>query len=323
MSVVNNRVVLNNLVSMEQLTNEEVLGLLHRGSEYKAGKFAIADNSKCFATNLFFENSTRTHKSFEVAEKKLGLTVIDFNADTSSVNKGESLYDTVLTMSALGTEICVIRHPEDDYYKPLVASPTITASIINGGDGSGQHPSQCLLDLLTIYEEFGYFEGLKIAIAGDLTHSRVAKSNMQVLKRLGATLYFYGPKQWYSSEFDEYGSYQPIDQIIEQLDVLMLLRVQHERHDGSKSFSKEDYHKQFGLTKERYQALKPTAIIMHPAPVNRGVEIADSLVEAPKARIVSQMTNGVFVRMAIIEAIMNGRQMTNNQEQDNKHVRRY
>ncbi|KPJ22961.1 aspartate carbamoyltransferase catalytic subunit [Streptococcus phocae] len=323
MSVVNNRVVLNNLVSMEQLTNEEVLGLLHRGSEYKAGKVAIADNSKCFATNLFFENSTRTHKSFEVAEKKLGLTVIDFNADTSSVNKGESLYDTVLTMSALGTEICVIRHPEDDYYKPLVASPTITASIINGGDGSGQHPSQCLLDLLTIYEEFGYFEGLKIAIAGDLAHSRVAKSNMQILKRLGATLYFYGPKQWYSSEFDEYGSYQPIDQIIEQLDVLMLLRVQHERHDGSKSFSKEDYHKQFGLTKERYQALKPTAIIMHPAPVNRGVEIADSLVEAPKARIVSQMTNGVFVRMAIIEAIMNGRQMTNNQEQDNKHVRRY
>ena len=210
-------------------------------------------------------------------------------------------------MSALGTDICVIRHSEDDYYKELVESPTITASIVNGGDGSGQHPSQCLLDLLTIYEEFGRFEGLKIAIAGDLTHSRVAKSNMQILKRLGAELYFYGPEEWYSEAFDAYGTYIAIDQIIKELDVLMLLRVQHERHDGHQSFSKEGYHQAFGLTQERYQQLKETAIIMHPAPVNRDVEIADSLVEAPKARIVSQMANGVFVRMAIIEAILNGR----------------
>ncbi|MGT2934920.1 aspartate carbamoyltransferase catalytic subunit [Streptococcus castoreus] len=307
MSVVNHRVALKNLVSMEQLTNEDVLGLLSRGSEYKAGKVTLSDNKKHFVANLFFENSTRTHKSFEVAEKKLGLTVLDFNTDTSAVNKGETLYDTVLTMSALGTEICVIRHPEDEYYKELVESPTVTASIVNGGDGSGQHPSQCLLDLLTIYEEFGKFEGLKIAIAGDLTHSRVAKSNMQILKRLGAELYFYGPEEWYASEFDDYGTYVAIDQIIDELDVLMLLRVQHERHDGRQSFSKEAYHRQFGLTKERYKSLKASAIIMHPAPVNRDVEIADSLVEAPKARIVTQMANGVFVRMAIIEAILNGR----------------
>ncbi|HEL1119460.1 aspartate carbamoyltransferase catalytic subunit [Streptococcus equi] len=307
MSVVNNRVALKHLVSMEHLTNEEVMGLISRGSEYKAGKVVIKDNSRHLAANLFFENSTRTHKSFEVAENKLGLRVLDFNADTSAVNKGETLYDTVLTMSALGTEICVIRHPEDDYYQQLIDSPTITASIVNGGDGSGQHPSQCLLDLLTIYEEFGHFDGLKIAIAGDLTHSRVAKSNMQILKRLGAELYFYGPEQWYSSEFDSYGRYMAIDHIIDQLDVLMLLRVQHERHDGSQSFSKEDYHRQFGLTEERYRRLKDSAIIMHPAPVNRDVEIADHLVEAPKARIVAQMANGVFVRMAIIEAILNGR----------------
>lgn len=150
----------------------------------------------------------------------------------------------------------MIRHPEDDYYKELVESPTITASIVNGGDGSGQHPSQCLLDLLTIYEEFGRFEGLKIAIAGDLTHSRVAKSNMQILKRLGAELYFYGPEEWYSEAFNAYGTYIAIDQIIKELDVLMLLRVQHERHDGHQSFSKEGYHQAFGLTQERYQQLK-------------------------------------------------------------------
>ncbi|EHI69654.1 aspartate carbamoyltransferase catalytic subunit [Streptococcus ictaluri] len=309
MPVIDNRVALKNLVSMEELSNEEVLGLLSRGSEYKSGEARMANQNLYFAANLFFENSTRTHKSFEVAEKKLGVNVLDFNADTSAVNKGETLYDTVLTMSALGADICVIRHPQDEYYKELVESPTITTAIVNGGDGSGQHPSQCLLDLLTIYEEFGRFEGLKIAIAGDLSHSRVAKSNMQILKRLGAELYFYGPQQWYSSEFDAYGTYIDIDKIIDQLDVLMLLRVQHERHDGSQSFSKEDYHQQFGLTKARYQSLKSSAIIMHPAPVNRDVEIADSLVEAPKARIVAQMANGVFVRMAIIEAILNGRKV--------------
>lgn len=307
MSVINNQVSLKNLVSMELLSNEEVMGLITRGHKFKQGKVKLEDNSKIFATNLFFENSTRTHKSFEVAERKLGLPVIDFNTDTSSVNKGETLYDTVLTMSALGVDICVIRHPEVDYYKQLIESPTITASIVNGGDGSGQHPSQCLLDLMTIYEEFGHFDGLEIAIAGDLTHSRVAKSNMQILKRLGAQVYFCGPERWYSSEFESYGTYKDIDEIIDQLDVLMLLRVQHERHDGTAGFSKKEYHEKFGLTEGRYEKLKDQAIIMHPAPVNREVEIADSLVEAPKARIVAQMENGVYVRMAIIEAILNGR----------------
>jgi len=164
-----------------------------------------------------------------------------------------------------------------------------------------------LLDLMTIYEEFGTFENLKICIAGDITHSRVAKSNMQILKRLGAQLYFAGPAEWYSNEFDVYGQHVAIDDVIEDLDVLMLLRVQHERHGDDKGFSKEDYHALYGLTEERYAKLADQAIIMHPAPVNRDVEIADSLVEAPKARIVAQMQNGVFVRMAIIEAILNGK----------------
>ena len=144
-------------------------------------------------------------------------------------------------------------------------------------------------------------------IAGAITHSRVAKSNMQVLKRLGAQIFFTGPSQWYSEEFDVYGQHVDIDDVIEEIDVLMLLRVQHERHDGNESFSKEGYNRQFGLTEARYKRLKDTAIVMHPAPVNRDVEIDDSLVEAPKARIVRQMTNGVFVRMAILEAVLNGK----------------
>lgn len=307
MAVTDGKVSLKHLVTMETLSNEEVLGLIKCGSDFKRNQADFRLDRQYFASNLFFESSTRTHKSFEVAEKKLGLDVIEFDAKSSSVNKGETLYDTILTMSALGVDICVVRHSDEDYYQELVDSRSIQTSIINGGDGSGQHPSQCLLDLMTIYEEFGQFENLKIAIAGDITHSRVAKSNMQILKRLGADLYFAGPREWYSEEFDVYGKHVALDDIIEDLDVLMLLRVQHERHDGSTSFSKEGYNKTYGLTEERYQKLKDSAIVMHPAPVNRDVEIDDDLVEAPKSRIVAQMQNGVYVRMAIIEAILNGK----------------
>lgn len=307
MAITDNGVSLKHLVTMETLSNEEVLGLINRGLAFKNQQADFSLKRQYFAANLFFESSTRTHKSFEVAEKKLGLDVIDFDAKTSSVNKGETLYDTVLTMSALGVDICVIRHSDEDYYQDLVDSRTIQTAIVNGGDGSGRHPSQCLLDLMTIYEEFGHFENLKVVIAGDLTHSRVAKSNMQILKRLGAELYFAGPREWYSSEFDVYGKYMELDAVIETADVMMLLRVQHERHDGKESFAKTAYHEAFGLTQERYKKLKESAIIMHPAPVNRDVEIADSLVEAPKSRIVRQMQNGVFVRMAILEAILNGK----------------
>ncbi|HFR4575854.1 TPA: aspartate carbamoyltransferase catalytic subunit [Streptococcus suis] len=306
MTIVDGKVSLKHLVTMETLSNEEVFGLIQRGLAFKKGEL-VTLSRKYYASNLFFEDSTRTHKSFEMAELRLDMGMIDFDARTSSVNKGETLYDTILTMSALGVDICVIRHSEVDYYKQLIDSPSIQTSIVNGGDGSGQHPSQSLLDLMTIYEEFGTFENLKIAIAGDITHSRVAKSNMQILKRLGADIYFTGPEEWYSAEFDVYGQHVAIDDIVEEVDVLMLLRVQHERHDGSESFSKETYNRLHGLTGERYKRLKEQAIVMHPAPVNRDVEIDDQLVEAPKSRIVRQMQNGVFVRMAILEAIVNGK----------------
>lgn len=302
-----NQQALTHVVSMEDLTVEQVMKLIKRGIEFKDGE-KVAYQDQHIVSNLFFENSTRTHKSFEVAELKLGLDMVDFDARTSSVNKGETLYDTILTMSALGVEVCVIRHWEEDYYRPLMESPGITCSIVNGGDGSGQHPSQSLLDLMTIYEEFGRFEGLKIAIAGDLSHSRVARSNMQILKRLGAELYFAGPEEWRSEEFANYGQFVTLDEVVDQVDVLMLLRVQHERHDDHSTFLKENYHADHGLNQERYDRLKDKAIIMHPAPVNRDVEIADHLVEAPKSRIVKQMTNGVFVRMAILEAVLAGRQ---------------
>ena len=307
MIITSERISLKHLLTAEALTDREVMGLIRRAGEFKQGAKWHPEERQYFATNLFFENSTRTHKSFEVAEKKLGLEVIEFEASRSSVQKGETLYDTVLTMSAIGVDVAVIRHGKENYYDELIQSKTIQCSIINGGDGSGQHPTQCLLDLMTIYEEFGGFEGLKVAIVGDITNSRVAKSNMQLLNRLGAEIYFSGPEEWYDHQFDVYGQYVPLDEIVEKVDVMMLLRVQHERHDGKESFSKEGYHLEYGLTNERATRLQKHAIIMHPAPVNRDVELADELVESLQSRIVAQMSNGVFMRMAILEAILHGK----------------
>lgn len=307
MIITSERISLKHLLTVEALSDQEVMGLIHRAQEFKQGATWQPEKKQYFATNLFFENSTRTHKSFDVAEKKLGIEVIEFEESMSSVKKGETLYDTVLTMSAIGVDVAVIRHGEENYYDELIQSKTIQCSIINGGDGSGQHPTQCLLDLMTIYEEFKHFEGLKIAIVGDITHSRVAKSNMQMLKRLGATIFFSGPEEWYDKQFEAYGHYMPLDEVVETVDVMMLLRVQHERHDGSELFSKEEYHQQYGLTVERAKRLQKHAVIMHPAPVNRDVELADSLVEGIQSRIIQQMSNGVYMRMAILEAVLHGK----------------
>lgn len=307
MIITSERISLKHLLTAESLSDQEVMGLIKRAQQFKHGEKSQLPNQQYFVANLFFENSTRTHKSFEVAEKKMGIDVIEFDAKTSSVSKGESLYDTVLTMSAIGVHACVIRHWEEDYYNELIQSKTITASIINGGDGSGNHPTQCLLDLLTIYEEFGHFDNLNIAICGDLTHSRVANSNMKMLKRLGANLFFCGPEEWYNKKYEAYGTYLPIDDVLDKVDVMMMLRVQHERHESGGSFSKKDYHQQHGLTNERATKMKEKAIIMHPAPVNRDVELADELVESYQSRITQQMTNGVFMRMAILEAILQGK----------------
>lgn len=291
-------------VSVEDLSNEELLKLLRRARDFKSGVIWEKPRQQIFSANLFFENSTRTHNSFHIAERKLGLDVIEFNVAESSVSKGETLYDTILTLDALGVDVCVIRHGQDHYYEELIESENIHCAIVNGGDGSGQHPSQCLLDLMTIQEEFGDFNGLQIGISGDISHSRVARSNAQMLTKLGAKVYFSGPEEWYNKTFDKYGTYLSMDELVETVDIMMLLRVQHERHDENESFSKENYHKQYGLTIERATRMKGNAIIMHPAPVNRDVELADSLVEAPQSRIVKQMANGVYARMAILESVL-------------------
>lgn len=253
---------------------------------------------------MFFENSTRTKHSFEMAQHKLGMHVVNFDVTTSSVKKGESLYDSVLTMQALGVDIAVIRHPDNRYMDQLV---NLDISIANAGSGSGQHPSQSLLDVMTIFEEFRTFRGLKIAIMGDISHSRVAMSNMTLLNQLGADVIFSGPKEYFKKEYEQYGTYMDIDDAVKVADVVMMLRVQLERHNEDEHFMALQYHEDYGLTIERGEMMKESAIIMHPAPVNRDVELASQLVEAKQSRIVPQMSNGVYMRMAILEWILEGR----------------
>lgn len=289
--------ILPNLLSMNNLENKTIMSLLERAEQFQRGEKAPIDGT---VVNLFFEPSTRTKMSFEMAEHNMGLAVLPFETAFSSILKGETLYDTVKTMEAIGVNAVIIRHEEEEYYQQLVGCKV---AVINGGDGSGQHPTQSLLDLMTIYQEFGRIEGIHVTIVGDIAHSRVAKSNAAALQQLGAEVTFICPAEWSG----EYESSEHLDDFIEKTDVVMMLRVQHERHAVSALFSKENYHEQFGLTIEREQKMKDGAIIMHPAPINRGVEIADSLIECERSRIFKQMANGVFVRMAVLEYALKGR----------------
>ncbi|KAA0548004.1 aspartate carbamoyltransferase catalytic subunit [Bacillus sp. BGMRC 2118] len=291
------KVTVNHLVKMSDLSVFEIHELLEQAKRFEQGEKWIAERDK-FVANLFFENSTRTKVSFEVAEKKLGLQVINFEADQSSVQKGETLYDTVKTLESLGVNALVIRHSQDEYFKDLL--PYINIPILNAGDGCGHHPTQSLLDLYTIQQEFGRFEGLNVVIVGDIVHSRVARSNAEALTRLGANVSFSSPKQWQDTG-NSFGSYVELDDAIQKADVVMLLRIQHERHADTMGLTSLEYHLMYGLTVEREKKMKPGSIIMHPAPVNRNVEIADSLVECERSRIFTQMRNGVFVRMAVLK----------------------
>lgn len=285
---------MRNLLRIKDLSNEEIIELIELALELKKGR-KINLNRKIYSSNLFFENSTRTKLSFEVAQRNLGFDVIPFDVSTSSVSKGESLYDTCKTLESLGIDLLVIRHFQNEYYKEL---ENINIPIINGGDGTGEHPSQCLLDLMTIYEEFKTFKDLKIAIVGDVKHSRVANSNYEALIKLGAKVELIAPETL--SDFKT----RKIDDVIEEVDVCMLLRIQLERHQSQ--YNNEKYLEHFGLTHTRYNKLKETSIVLHPAPVNRGVEIESELVEADKSRIFTQMENGVYMRMAIILKCLEG-----------------
>lgn len=224
--------------------------------------------------------------------------MLTFNTEVSSMKKGETFYDTVKAFEMIGADALIIRHKENRYYDQLT---NVKVPILSGGDGTVSHPTQSLLDLMTIKQEFNGFEGRKICIVGDVAHSRVAHTDMAVMKRLGMDVFSSGPEEFSEQDYNHID----FDQAIEEMDIIMLLRIQHERLDGDMQMSQEAYNKEFGLSKERVDLMKPDAIIMHPAPFNRGSEITDDVVECEKSRIFKQMQNGVFIRMAVIERAFN------------------
>ncbi|GAA0421850.1 MAG: aspartate carbamoyltransferase catalytic subunit [Bacillota bacterium] len=286
--------------SVNQLKEDEIIRVLHQAEQLRLQQQSFT--KQLFAANLFFEPSTRTKMSFIVAERKLGMDVLDFHADYSSTQKGESLYDTAKTFEAIGANLLVIRHQADYWMNEL--KNQLSIPIINAGAGKAEHPTQCMLDLLTIYQEFQQFHGIKVVIAGDILHSRVANSNAHTLRRLGAEVYFAAADGCKDNNLDF--PYLSIDEAVECCDVLMLLRIQHERHREI-FINNKDYLRKYGLTKERERKMHPKAIILHPAPINRGVEIDTELVECERSRIFKQMNNGVYTRMAIIKKLLQER----------------
>lgn len=289
---------MKNLFNLSSLSIEEITAILDRAQQFADGEKSDRAKGKVVAS-LFFEPSTRTQNSYSTAVMRLGGQVLTFNSSVSSMTKGETFYDTVKVFESLGCDAAIIRDKKNEYWKEL---ESIKMPILSGGDGTGNHPTQSLLDLLTIRQEFGHFDGLKVCIVGDIIHSRVAHTDIEVMERLGMEVYTSGP-----DEFKEEGfNYIDFDKAIKEMDVIMLLRIQHERLSSEMIMSKEDYNKQFGLNKDRVRAMKPNAIIMHPAPFNRGVEIDDDCVECEKSRIFKQMSNGVFVRMAAVERSLLG-----------------
>lgn len=294
-------IFMKNLVSMKDLSVDQIHAILEQAQAFREGAISTLTN-RFTVSNLFFEPSTRTKMSFEMAERKLNLEVLPFDSDFSSTLKGETLYDTVKVFECVGLDVLVIRHEQNNFFEELVGK--VNTAIINGGDGTGNHPTQSLLDIYTIWQEFGTLQDKVISIVGDIAHSRVARSNADALSRLGAQVRLVCPSEW-QGEFEAFNEF---DEVIEDSDVLMMLRVQHERHDGKTTFSKEQYHQMYGLTIERERKMKKNAIIMHPAPFNRDVEIANELVECDRSRIFKQMENGTYVRMAILELLLKGRE---------------
>lgn len=279
------------LLHLYNHTKDDILALLDLGLEFKKGK-EIDFKGKKIICNLFFEPSTRTHYSFEMAANRLGCQTIDFNPSASSLLKNETFYHTVRFFESIKPDLMVIRHQEDNYYKQF---SDMKIPIVNGGDGKSNHPTQSLLDLMTIYENFGTISNLKILIVGDIKHSRVAHTNIEVLERLNNEVYLASPKEFQQEDL----FFVDIDEMIDKVDVVMLLRMQFERHEDL-SFDSINYLEEYGMSKERYQKLKKDAIIMHPAPFNVGIEIDETVVEADKSRIFQQMTNGLYLRMAVL-----------------------
>lgn len=311
---------MKHLLSISDLSKDEIVGLLDEADRFKevlegreVKKLPTLRGRTIFT--LFYENSTRTRSSFETAGKWMSADVINISASSSSVKKGESLKDTGLTLSAIGADAIIMRHPASGAAQQLaqfVAPGGNGPSVINAGDGSHQHPTQALLDALTIRQRTGRIEGLKVVIVGDCLHSRVVRSNVNLLSTLGAEVVLVAPPTLLPMGVENWPvrfSYD-MDAEISDADVVMMLRVQQERMQGGFFPSHREYATLYGMSKEREARLKDSAIIMHPGPMLRGMEINFQVADAPRTAVLQQVSNGVHMRMAILFALVAGSDAT-------------
>lgn len=295
------------LLGLYDLTAEEILSLVDEGAKIKAlikkGKKQFDDLAGKSAVTLFYENSTRTRCSFDLAAKNLGASVINLGVATSSVQKGETLIDTGKTLDAQQNDFMILRHPVAG--APRLLAKTVKAHVINAGDGMNEHPTQALLDFLTMKEYFGKLDGLKVAILGDISHSRVAKSNLFGLTKLGSEVRLFAPRTLMPTDIDKMGAKvcASREEAVKGADVVMGLRIQLERQHAGNFPSLGEYAKYYGVNDDVLRLAKRDAIVMHPAPVNRGVELTSSVIDGEQSYIEDQVFSGLAVRMAVFKAL--------------------
>ena len=301
------------LIGTRELSKEEILYFLEAAREFKELNLSQVKKNDYLrgktTINAFYENSTRTRTSFEIAAKRLGADTINFSSSSSSVTKGESLNDTMNNMAAMRTDIIVLRHPSSGAAK--FAADRTEASVVNAGDGTNEHPSQALLDLFTLREHGKILDkNLNVAIIGDIARSRVARSDIWAMKKFGINLKLFAPKMMMPKDAEVFESRicKNMEEACEGSDVIIMLRIQLERGGADVAFpSSREYSKFFGLNKNRIKLAKPDAIVLHPGPINRGVELNSDVADGTHSVILNQVENGVAIRMAILNTLAKNR----------------
>jgi aspartate carbamoyltransferase catalytic subunit len=292
------------LLGLQELSADEIRFVLDTADSFKEVSTRSIKKVPALrgrvVVNAFFEDSTRTRMSFSLAAQRLSADLIDFSEKGSSVSKGETLIDTGRNIEAMGVDVMVLRHPAAGAAEVLARS--VQCSVINAGDGAHEHPTQGLLDLYTIRERFGRIDGLKVAIVGDIGNSRVARSDLFGLQKLGAEVILVGPSTLLPRAFEKLGAtvVNDFDSVVGQVDVINMLRVQNERIKSSQFPTVREFTSMFGLTNERFARCKNDVFVMHPGPMNRGVEISSHIADGPQSGILTQVTNGLAVRMAVL-----------------------
>ena len=292
------------LLGLDELSADELRFILDTADSFKEVSTRSVKKVPALrgrvVVNAFWEDSTRTRVSFQLAAQRLSADIVDFSEKSSSVSKGETLIDTARNIEAMGVDVIVIRHPAAGAAHLL--SRTVKCSVVNAGDGAHEHPTQGLLDLYTIRERFGRVEGLKVAIVGDIANSRVARSNLFALTKMGAEVILVGPPTLLPKAFEQLGARvaHDLDAVIGEVDVVNMLRVQFERIKSSQFPTVREFTGMYGLTWDRFQRCKKDVFVMHPGPMNRGVEIQSDIADGPQSGILQQVTNGLAVRMAVL-----------------------